>query len=78
MKKLVQINFVKENTSLSKYAIDKLIKEGKFPKPIALTNRILVWRQSEIEKFINDPVGYPVLAEQETLAEQEVLAQNIA
>lgn len=40
--------------SISRSNIYRLIKEGKFPKQIKLTERTSVWRLSVIEKWVED------------------------
>lgn len=42
-----------EQTGLSKSTIYKLIKEGKFPKPLKLSKRSVGWRQSDLDNFLN-------------------------
>ncbi|MDO9206168.1 AlpA family transcriptional regulator [Methylotenera sp.] len=39
---------------ISRSNIYKLIKDGKFPKQIKLTERTSVWRLSVIEKWVED------------------------
>lgn len=43
---------VEIQTGLKKTTIYKLIKEGKFPKPINLSGRAVGWLQSDIDDFI--------------------------
>lgn len=40
--------------SISRSNIYRLIKDGKFPKQIKLTERTSVWRLSVIEKWVED------------------------
>jgi prophage regulatory protein len=40
--------------SMSSSNIYRLIKDGKFPKQIKLTERTSVWRLSVIEKWVED------------------------
>ena len=42
-------------TSLPRSTVWLYVSLGKFPKPIRLSSRITVWKQSDIDLFISDP-----------------------
>jgi prophage regulatory protein len=48
---------VEQDTGLSRSSIYSLIAEGKFPKPIRLTERSVAWRESDIQQWINDRIA---------------------
>lgn len=54
--KLLTTREVISTTSLSRSSIHRKIKDGTFPKPIAITKQRRAWRQSDIEQWINDGV----------------------
>lgn len=39
-------------TTLSRATIDRKVRAGNFPKPIALTERRMVWRQTSVEAWM--------------------------
>lgn len=41
-------------TGVKKSTIYALAKKGKFPKPIKITRRLSVWRESEIQTWISE------------------------
>lgn len=43
---------VAEKLSMSRASVWRLAKAGKLPAPIKLSERVTVWRASEIEAFI--------------------------
>ena len=43
---------VEEMTTLSRNKIYSLMKEGKFPKSIAVAPKVVVWVKQEIEEWI--------------------------
>jgi prophage regulatory protein len=43
---------VETRTGLARSTIYKLISEGKFPKPIKITDRAVAWLSDEIDKWI--------------------------
>lgn len=43
---------VKKATSLARTTIYRLISQGKFPKPIKLTERSVAWCAAEIESWM--------------------------
>ena len=54
---LLRIKAVKEKTGLKHATLYKLISDGKFPKPIKLSERCVGWLLSEVEKFIQDRIA---------------------
>ena len=55
--KLRRLPFVKEATGLSKSTIYARIAEGTFPKQISLGPRLVVWVESDIQKWIAEQVS---------------------
>ena len=53
MDKLLRIPQVMELTGLAKSTVWLWVKEGKLPKPIKLSPRVSVWKESELMAFIN-------------------------
>lgn len=43
---------VSEKLSMSRASVWRLAKAGKLPAPIKLSERVTVWRASDIEAFI--------------------------
>jgi prophage regulatory protein len=38
----------------------RLIKVGKFPRPVKVTSQITAWRCAEVKSWAEDPEGYSV------------------
>lgn len=53
---LWRLPIVKAKTTFSEPSIYRLMKEGKFPKPLKIGARAVAWRSDEIEAFINSRV----------------------
>jgi len=51
--KLLRINDVSEKTTLAKSTIWLKMSKGEFPKPTKLTPAINVWKESQIDEWIN-------------------------
>ena len=49
---------VEQVVGLSRSTIYQRVKDGTFPKPVALGGRMVGWRTSDIELFLADPAGY--------------------
>ena len=47
---------VKAKTTFSEPSIYRLMREGKFPKPLKIGARAVAWRSDEVEAFINSRV----------------------
>jgi len=55
--KLLRLPQVKSITGLSKSTIYARISDGAFPKQIALGSRLVVWVESDIQKWINQQIN---------------------
>ncbi|MBM4456052.1 MAG: AlpA family transcriptional regulator [Verrucomicrobia bacterium] len=55
--KLLRLPQVKATTGLSKSTIYSRIAEGTFPKQIPLGPRLVVWVESDIQKWITEQVS---------------------
>ena len=51
--KLLRINDVSNKTTLAKSTIWLKMSQGKFPKPTKLSDSINVWRESDIDAWID-------------------------
>lgn len=51
--RLLRIAEVCNQTSLAKSTIWLWVAQGKFPKPLSLSPTVKVWRQSDIDAWIN-------------------------
>ena len=51
---LLRISDVSKKTTLAKSTLWLKIAQGKFPKPIKLSPAISVWKQSEIDAWIEE------------------------
>jgi prophage regulatory protein len=52
-KQLLRISEVSDFTSLAKSTINLWVAQGKFPKPLALSPTIKVWRSQQINDWID-------------------------
>lgn len=50
--KLLRLKQVVERTNISKATIWRWVKDGTFPKPIRITSRVTVWKNSDVEAYI--------------------------
>ena len=55
--KLLRLPEVKSTTGLSKSSIYARISEGTFPKQIPLGPRLVVWVESDIQKWISEQIS---------------------
>ena len=53
---MLRINDIVKKTSLGKSTIWQWVGEGKFPKPIKLSKRIRVWKESDIDEWIESKI----------------------
>lgn len=50
---LLKLPAVMAKTTFSEPSIYRLMRDGKFPKPLKLGARAVAWRSDEIDEFIN-------------------------
>lgn len=51
---LMSLKRVRDLTSLGKSTIYRLIAEGKFPRPLKITERRVAWRESDLTAWLED------------------------
>jgi prophage regulatory protein len=51
--RLLRLAEVEETIGLKRSTIYKMAQEGRFPKPVKLTERSSAWRNSEIQEWID-------------------------
>lgn len=49
---------VNSQTKLSRSKVNELESQGRFPKRISLGHRLVVWKSAEIDRWVNDPLGF--------------------
>lgn len=52
MSKLFRINDVIVKTGMAKSTIWAWVQNNRFPKPLKISNRITVWKESDIDEWI--------------------------
>lgn len=52
--RLVRLPEVMNKTGLARSTVWLFVKNGKLPKPIKLSKRVTVWKESEIMQFITN------------------------
>jgi prophage regulatory protein len=57
--RLLRLREVSDLTSLGKSTINLWVVQERFPRPIALSKTIKVWRQSDIEQWIGQVCAIP-------------------
>ena len=56
--RFIRIRTVQERTSLSRATIYRQMQKGLFPKQVCIGEFRRGWRESEINKWMEDPVGW--------------------
>ncbi len=51
--KLLTATEVNETLGLGKYMFNKMVRDGTAPKGIRISERIIRWKESEINEWIN-------------------------
>ena len=54
MQKILRLKNVTEVTSMSRSTIYRLMEQGKFPKPVKLSQRIVGFLEQDIDQWILD------------------------
>ena len=56
-KKIIKIAGVQQHTTFSRSTIYRLAAEGKFPKPIKLSERSSGWIEQEVLDYLDDCIN---------------------
>ena len=57
MEKFIRLPQVLALTGVSKSTIWKWIGEGKFPQRIKISHRVSVWKQTDVDNWIQEQIG---------------------
>ena len=55
--RLIRLEVVKARTCLSRSTIYAYMREGRFPAPVAITERCVAWIEAEIDAWIADRIA---------------------
>lgn len=53
-----QKTLLQEHVPFSAATLWRLVKAGKFPKPVKVTDQITAWRTSDVQAWSKNPAGY--------------------
>jgi len=56
-KKIIKIALVQQHTTFSRSTVYRLAAEGKFPKPIKLSERSSGWIEQEVLDYLDDCIN---------------------
>ena len=56
-KKIIKIAGVQQHTTFSRSTVYRLAAEGKFPKPIKLSERSSGWIEEDVLKYLDDRIN---------------------
>ncbi|MXP26564.1 AlpA family phage regulatory protein [Altererythrobacter indicus] len=56
--RIIRLKTVLDRTGLSRSTLYRKIDEGSFPRQIPISARGTGWRESAVERWIADPMGY--------------------
>jgi prophage regulatory protein len=57
MDRIIKLSELKEIVGLARSTIYRMSSEGKFPKPIKLSERSSGWLESEVEQWIEERIS---------------------
>lgn len=70
--RIIRLRTVLDRTGLSRSTVYRKIAEGTFPSQVRISVHGAGWRESAINRWIADPVGY-----REVVAEQSPRTQEV-
>jgi len=56
--RIIRLKTVLDQTGLTRSTLYRKIDEGTFPRQIRISTRGTGWRESEVKRWIADPMGY--------------------
>jgi prophage regulatory protein len=57
--RILRLKTVLNRTGLSRSTLYRKIERGTFPKQVRISERCVGWRESDLERWLRDPVDYP-------------------
>jgi prophage regulatory protein len=54
---LIRLEAVRARTGLSRSTLYAYMREGRFPQPVAISQRCVAWIESEIDAWIADRIA---------------------
>lgn len=59
--RILRLKGVLERTGLSRSTLYRKMQERTFPRSLSISARCTGWRESDIDAWLRDPEGYPLL-----------------
>lgn len=56
--RILRLGAVLDRTGLSRATLYRKIHEGTFPRQVRIATRCTGWRESAVNEWIRDPLGY--------------------
>ena len=56
--RILRLGSVLERTGLSRSTLYRKIEQGSFPKQVRISERCIGWRESDIERWLRNPIHY--------------------
>lgn len=56
--RIIRLKTVLDQTGLTRSTLYRKIDEGTFPRQVRISTRGTGWRESEVKRWIADPMGY--------------------
>jgi prophage regulatory protein len=56
--RILRLGSVLERTGLSRSTLYRKIERGTFPAQVRISERCIGWRESDVERWLRDPVHY--------------------
>jgi prophage regulatory protein len=56
--RLLRIGEVISSTGLSRRSLYRMVDRGDFPRQVQIGANMVAWRQSDVDRWIADPMGW--------------------
>lgn len=53
--RILRLKPVLDRTGLSRSTLYRKVQRGTFPRPLRISDRCIGWRESDVERWIEDP-----------------------
>lgn len=68
--RILRIKVVLQRTGLSRSTLYRKVREGSFPKQVALAPRCAGWHESAVDAWVKNPLAVPVTITSEVSGEE--------
>lgn len=65
--RILRLNAVLDRTGLSRSTLYRKLERGTFPAQVRISERCIGWRESDVDRWLNNPTAYSRTSDRDPL-----------